>query len=118
MANPLRGEVALPGTAYVLRFTTNTICVAEAEADASFAELVTGLDEAGDKVRVSDLRRWLRWGLMHAHPEMTDEQAGEIADEAGGLRHLSLTLSAALRAAIGTEGDATTKKATSRRRTG
>lgn len=116
MPNPLRGEVPLTGTEYILRFSVNTICAIEAETDASFVHLIAVLDAAGDKVKVSDLRRWVRWGLAHAHPGMTDEQAGDIADQAGGLKIVFDAVGAALRAALGTtEGKAdTSKKASSR----
>lgn len=109
MANPLRGEVPLPGTAYVMRFSVNDICAIEAETDMSFADHMAALDAAGDKVKVSDLRRWVRWGLMHAHPDMTDIEAGEIAGQSDGLRAVSTAIGSALRAALGVPDEGTTK---------
>lgn len=72
-ANRERGEVELaPG--YVLRYTTNALVKLEDALGRSITQMGDGMREA----------RALVWaGLLHAHPDLTLEQAGEIMDQVG-----------------------------------
>ncbi|HEY8342927.1 MAG TPA: hypothetical protein VIK75_08050 [Calditerricola sp.] len=75
-ANKHRGEVELKAgdKTYVLRYTTNSLVRLEDELGKPAMELGESFHEA----------RALFWaGLLHAHPDLTMEQAGEIMDEVG-----------------------------------
>ncbi|ADU50171.1 hypothetical protein Tmar_0046 [Thermaerobacter marianensis DSM 12885] len=78
MANPLRGEVELKagGKTYVLRYTTNAMVQLEEMLGRSVLEIV-------NNPSFTDARAMVWAGLLHAHPGLTLEQAGEIMDEAG-----------------------------------
>lgn len=75
-ANKHRGEVELKAgdKTYVLRYTTNALVRLEDELGKPATVL-------GDSFREARALFWA--GLLHAHPEITVEQAGEIMDEVG-----------------------------------
>ncbi|MFO7274412.1 MAG: hypothetical protein DIU55_006040 [Bacillota bacterium] len=75
-ANRHRGEVELKAGSqtFILRFTTNALVKLEDEVGKPVQELGTSMREA----------RALVWAaLLHAFPNLTLEQAGDIMDVAG-----------------------------------
>lgn len=83
MANRLRGEVVIPGTDHVLRFTTNSICFLEDDLGRTIGDIAGSLQDEPDKASFKVIRSMVRAGLMHAQPKITAVEAGEVMDEAG-----------------------------------
>ena len=82
MANPLRGEGAVPGTDYRLRYDVNGLASAEAQAGVNIAELLSSF-ENGRVPSFTQLRLLFWAGLLSQTPDMKIEAAGDIAGEVG-----------------------------------
>jgi hypothetical protein len=79
VTNSIRGEVALGD--HTLRFSVNAIIELE-------EEMGRGVDEIGQymgsgKIRMKDVRTMIWIGLKDRHPEITEEEAGEVATQVG-----------------------------------
>lgn len=94
MANPHKGEVELvvDRKTYKLDLTTNGICEAEREADASYDEIVNTMN------RVMSLRALLYGALKEHHPMMTARMAGEIIHRSRAEGSMQTTLAKLLEA--------------------
>jgi hypothetical protein len=83
MANPIKGEVAFTanGAEYTLLFDFNALC----EIEEEFGVSVTAIGDllAGDNVKVTDIRRMFRIGLLRHHEGATLEETGDIITEVG-----------------------------------
>jgi hypothetical protein len=106
IANPHRGEVGIPGTEYVLRFSTNDFASAETETGENIMAVLGSL---GDTPPARHLRLLFWCGLRHQDPAITIERAGEIMDEVG-LSAVATAIGAAIKAAF-PEVDPSQKKA-------
>ena len=95
MANPLRGEVELKAgeKTYVLRYTTNALVELEERTGRSVMDIA-------NRPSFKDARALVWAGLIHANPDLTLEQAGEIMDAAGFTEAIQAA-SQALRKAFG-----------------
>lgn len=84
MANAHRGTVALQAgdRAYTLSFSVNALCELEDALDKPVAEIVATLQDPA-KLRLGTVRQFLWAGLLDHHKDVTVEQAGEIATDAG-----------------------------------
>ncbi|HEY8414809.1 MAG TPA: GTA-gp10 family protein [Thermaerobacter sp.] len=95
MANPLRGEVELKAgeRTYILRYTTNALVRLEEEFGKSVIQMA-------ENASIKEARALVWAGLLHSHPNLTMEQAGDIMDEAGFTEAIQAA-SQALRKAFG-----------------
>ena len=83
MANPHRGEVAVPGTDIVLRYDINGFCEIEEAMGINLAVLMLAI--AGDVQASFRQMRALLWGGMRggSRPKATMEEAGHVLSEVG-----------------------------------
>lgn len=95
MANRERGEVELRAgdKTYVLRYTTNALV----QLEDMLGKPVTKM---GGDISMKEARAMVWAGLLHAHPDLTPEQAGDIMD-AAGLSEAARAVGEALRLAFG-----------------
>jgi hypothetical protein len=79
MANPRKGEVALPvgGRDFTLRLSVNALAEVEGLLDKGVNEIIQSLD------RVTTLRALLWAGLRQHHPDVSLFDAGDLIGEAG-----------------------------------
>ena len=75
----MRGGVGFHalGVDYVLRFSTNALCLLEEAAGRGIAEIAAAM---GEDMKVSDLRLMLRSGTT---PGLSLDQAGDVIDDLG-----------------------------------
>lgn len=84
-ANVVRGHLGFEvgGKTYTFAFSTNALCAVEDHFN------LTSIDELdkviGAKPSLRQIRTLFRIGLTDADPNMTDDEAGKIMDEVGGL---------------------------------
>lgn len=106
MPNPLRGEVPLPGTDYVLRYSINALCEIEAASGENMLALLARLD-AGEGATFSQARLLLWGGLRDA--KLSLDQVGDVIQSVGVATAMT-AMSEALREAFG-KGEPDEKKA-------
>lgn len=84
MANPNRGEVALPvgDREYKLSFSINAICELEDAINMPVSKIADGLIDASN-IRMSTIRTVIWAALRDHHANVTVQEAGQIASEAG-----------------------------------
>lgn len=85
MVNAYRGDVALEadGATWTLRYTVNAIARTErAFGDLPWHKVLARVFDA-DKATTDDMIRLFRAGLWHHHRDLTEEQAGDIMEDAG-----------------------------------
>jgi len=84
MTNPLRGHIDLAAgdTTLTLRFSVNAIVAVEDALDVPIVK-VADLFTDVENLRIGKLRTLFRCALVDTHPELTDEQAGELMEVAG-----------------------------------
>lgn len=80
MANPHRGDTAVEGTPYTLCFSSNSVCEMEEHFGAPISEVGAMLDGSA---KLSHIRAVLWFGLRRHHPELSEEDAGDVLDEIG-----------------------------------
>lgn len=88
MANPHRGEVSISArdTTYLICFTINAMCELEALTGRSIVEIAMELEtvqKSPATLRMSTLRAVTWAALRQHHPEITEQEAGEVLAEAG-----------------------------------
>ncbi len=84
MGNPHRGEVSLSAgdKTHVIRFTMNSICALEEHLGKPVTEIANVLQNpAGFQMGMARAILWA--GLLDKNPQITIEDAGEIASDAG-----------------------------------
>lgn len=97
MANRRRGEVDIAGRTLVMN--TNALCELEDALGMGVPKIAEMMaDPAG--LRLSTIRTIVTIGLRQRAPETTEAQAGEIIDEAGGVRAAVQVIGDAFRAAF------------------
>ena len=106
MANRERGEVELKAgdKTYVLRYTTNALVKLEDVLGKPVSKM------GGEEISMKEARAMVWAGLLHAYPDLTPEQAGDIID-AAGLTQAARAVGEALRLAFGS-GEGKTGTAT------
>lgn len=84
MANRHRGEVsfAAGGETYTLRYSANALAELEDALDKSVGEIVE-LMQSQKGLRIKTVRTIFRAGLLDRHPDITDQQAGDIISDVG-----------------------------------
>lgn len=84
MANPNRGEVALlvGDQEYKLSFSINAICELEDALDMPVAKVADKLNDT-DNIRMTMIRTVVWAALRDHHADMTVNDAGQIATDAG-----------------------------------
>lgn len=84
MANPNRGEVALPvgDREYRLSFSINAICELEEALNMPVSKIADGMNDAGS-IRMSMIRTVVWAALQDHHDGVSVKEAGQIASEAG-----------------------------------
>lgn len=83
MANPHRGEVAIPGTEHVLRYDVNALCEAEEATGENIPALLARLSD-GTPPSFRQMRTLLWAGLRGgSRPKATQAEAGTILGEIG-----------------------------------
>lgn len=108
MANVHRGEVSIPGTGHVLRFTNNSLCEVEDALGINLPQVFAQMNGGAPSLR---LLRALVWGgLRHDKPKLTLAEAGDVIDAAGGLAVMGDLLGTALNAALGAPDEADAEK--------
>lgn len=107
--NRARGEIALPGTDYVLRYSINALCDVESEAGLNLPQVFAEM-EGGKTPSFSILRALLWAGLRETSPKLTVRDAGNILGEVGA-GEAGRVIGEALVAAIGTDEKTSEKKA-------
>ncbi|KQN37176.1 hypothetical protein ASG37_04920 [Sphingomonas sp. Leaf407] len=83
--NPHRGQLGIEvgDLALTFAFTTNALCEVE---EAFGLDDITQIERVlGDKPSLRTIRTLFRIGLTDCQPGMTDQQAGTIMEEVGGL---------------------------------
>jgi len=80
MPNPHRGEVAIPGTDYVLRYDINALCEVEEAAGENIPALLAGMED-GTPPSFRQMRLLLWGGLRSGNPRITQAEAGVILGE-------------------------------------
>lgn len=98
MANKYRGEVPFTadGKDYIFRLGTNEMVKLE-----KMLRVENALEEFGKgKLGLSGLRTMTYVGLSRHHPDLTEEEAGDIIDEIGGFEALSKLIEESMGALI------------------
>lgn len=95
LVNKHRGEVGFSCSDenLVLKFTANSLVALEDAMAAGIAELGIALADPMN-VRVKTIRALFWAGLLHAKPQITAVEAGELMDEIGLTRAQELVLRA------------------------
>lgn len=80
--NPLKGEVAfeVSGATYTLVYSINSLCTLEDRLDLTVQQIGERMSTA---MRLSFLRQVFHGGLTSHHPQVTEEQAGELIQDLG-----------------------------------
>lgn len=80
----IRGEVKIKAgeKEYTFRYPWNSLVKLYAVTGKTSAELIATLSNSDD-VSPELIRTFVWAGLIHAHPEMTEEMAGDVIDEGG-----------------------------------
>ena len=79
--NKQRGEIALAGTDYVLRYDLNALCELEAESGENITAIVAKMEGSPPSLREVRLLLW--GGLRSDNPKMTVSEAGHVMAEVG-----------------------------------
>ncbi len=84
MANPLRGEVELqtPEKTYTMRMSINAIVSIENHFDMGINQIAEKLADT-QSMRIGSLRAIVMHALREHHPEVDENEAGEIIGRAG-----------------------------------
>ncbi len=77
MDNPLKGEVSfeVEGEPYTLVLNINTLCILEERLDISIGQLIEKLT---NNVRLGFIRSVLWIGLSTYHPDLTEDDVGDL----------------------------------------
>lgn len=105
MADNVKGEVPFEadGTTYTLVYSINAIINLEGKTEKTIQEIGEAMQ---DNPRLAFLRTVFHAGLLEHHRDVTEEQAGEVMQKAGGLAKAGALISEAFTAAFGApEGD-------------
>ena len=89
MANPHRGEVAVPGTEYVLRYDVNALCEAEEASGENIPALLAKLND-GVPPSFRQMRTLFWAGLRSGAPKITQAEAGTLLGELGAEKAMRL----------------------------
>jgi hypothetical protein len=83
--NKQRGQLGfeVDDQKWVFAFTTNALCAVEEEFDLKDITELEGVLSSSPSLRT--IRKLFRIGLTDCHPDMTDQEAGQIMEAVGGL---------------------------------
>lgn len=106
----MRGvEFEAGGKVRVIKFSSNNICRAEKHFGMTFSRILRTLNEMGADIDFTFVRALFAKGLGD---NVTEEEAGDVIDEIGGVTAAAEKIGAAIADAFPDAGDDTEKKAT------